>query len=429
MMQILGARQLESLVFALSFLASRVLVALLVRPLLRANKIVQDLRKPRGEVLYLENFPVENAGYHYRAKVWADLLDTRGSPARVLTLVRNKAAWESLVHSHFKVFLILALWVRVAHLFHVPRYRAVVVRRELLLFNEYGSLFLDRLLLRLHPNVVLDLDDDLGASKNEPRAVDTLIGRLLGETGTKFRDSLRLYQRFIVGSQYLAQLVRGVNPQADVLVVPTCFLVGGEARPTPTHAPDVPLTLGWIGMTSNLHLLERLVPILNRLAGKHRFRLLVVSGKPLIPAPEARFEIEYVPWGLEQDMANILRMDVGLMPLNDDPFSRGKCGFKLVQYMSMGVPAVGKAVTVNRDIISSREVGWLVEDDLEWEGVLDSVLTLTRGELRQVGDAARDHMMSQYSFLAHLGRLAAFLNIGSGTGDPPEQVGVDGREE
>ena len=100
------------------------------------------------------------------------------------------------------IYLIQRIW----HCFVALTYNCVVVRRELLLFNDYGNLFLDRFLLVAHPSVILDFDDDLSAAKREPRA-RTAFGRLMFESPAKFSESLTLYSRFIAGSTYLRLMV------------------------------------------------------------------------------------------------------------------------------------------------------------------------------------------------------------------------------
>ncbi|MCB1023434.1 MAG: hypothetical protein KDB79_03535, partial [Acidobacteria bacterium] len=96
-------------------------------------------------------------------------------------------------------FYLIPLFRRIWQVWSSRDYNTVIVRRELLQYNDYGNLFLERLLLKIHPNVILDFDDDISAAKKEPRKITSLFGRLMLENGSKFTDSLKLYKKFIVG--------------------------------------------------------------------------------------------------------------------------------------------------------------------------------------------------------------------------------------
>jgi hypothetical protein len=130
---------------------------------------------------------------------WMRVLEAAGYTARALHPLSRRTT--EMLQSRGWTGLLLAVYLirRLPQVLIAPFYSCVVVRRELLLYNDYGNLFLDRLLLALNPRIVLDFDDDISAAKREPRQL-TAVGRLLRENPTKFGDSLRLYSSFIAGS-------------------------------------------------------------------------------------------------------------------------------------------------------------------------------------------------------------------------------------
>lgn len=369
-------------------------------------KFVHERAFLRNRIVYLAAFFPENAGYHYRTFLWAVDLRRRGADVKIRSAFRTKAHFdrvlreERVVQLH-TVFLFSRLW----HCLSALAYGTVIVRRELLLFNDYGGLFLDRFLLALHPNVILDIDDDISAAKKEPRPI-SLYGRVLLESPRKFGDSLRLYSRFIAGSAYLEAFIRARNPAPEhIVVIPTCVDYLRHSAKTYSSKQET-VDFGWIGGDYNYYLLDILMPHLERLAAKYEIRLRVISGAEYRPA--AGFEIVNVPWSLAGEVDELRKVDVGLMPLYDTPVERGKCGFKLLQYMGLGIVSVASAITINQEIVDDGIDGFLVRDEDEWESVLESVIR-RREEWPGIGEAARRKVAEAYTFEANAERYASFL--------------------
>ena len=395
-------KPLRDLLFAGFFLLTLALVrtlTLLLR-LTRFKTFVRRRLRPsataKRRVLWLEVFFPENAGYHYRSFKWKQILDEHGFDAQIKT-TSSKKEFES-IHKQDQVtrFYAVSLLRRIRHCLQTINYDCVIVRRELLHFNDYGNLFLEKFLLALHPNVVLDFDDDIAAAKREPKKISA-YGKLLHESPAKFTHSLRLYNRFIVGSNYLKQLVQERSPgvrDEDILVIPTCVDYAKYPRKSYDRLDDC-LNFGWVGSNGNLKFLDIVLPALENLSRRYPLRLLVISGKEY--RPDVSFEVENIPWSLEGEIDNLRRIDVGIMPLHDTPVERGKCGFKLIQYMGLGIVSVASAVTINKEIVDDKINGFLVNSPAEWENVLNEVLE-RRGDYDEIGAAAWQTIRSRFSY-------------------------------
>ncbi len=403
--------KIKSLLFVIFFLISFILIKFIFFPILFIYTFF-ILKKTHSakSVIFIENFPIENAGYYYRAEAWVKRLKIDGYLAKTITLIDDKKTWDYYVIYHFNFFLIYTLWKRTFQLFEVLKFDVIIVRRELLFFNEYGDLFLEKFLMKVHPNVILDIDDDLGAAKEEPRRIVNLFGKLLFETGNKFNDSLLLYSKFIVGSDYLKSLVLNKNPKANIMILPTCVEYQEEDK-SDFYLKDnqSPFVFGWTGISGNLHLLDFLIPIFNKFSEKYSFKLLIISGQVYNPTTTPKFEIVNIPWSLSDDIKNISKIDIGLMPLIDTISNRGKCGFKLIQYMSLGIPSIGQSITVNLDIIPNEKYGWLVKSELDWEEAIFEILNSPRENLKTIGANASVHINKKYSFDANYNELKNYL--------------------
>jgi glycosyltransferase involved in cell wall biosynthesis len=255
--------------------------------------------------------------------------------------------------------------------------------------------------------------------------------------------TLRLADGVIAGNEYLAAYARHWNPNITVLSTP----IDSDYYAVRNGEPDLvwssghqvirsSLCLGWVGHPDNLCYLRRLEPALAavarlkaaqggrtahgsecRVPGKDSSepRTVVDHEPPLMlrvvcsePFESAALPIENIPWSLAEEVANLRAFDIGLMPLEDDPWTRGKCGYKALQYMAVGVPSVCSPVGMNADIIMEDENGLLADSLPDWERQLTRLIESP--ELRRrLGEAGRRSVEQRYSLTALAPRLADVL--------------------
>ncbi len=364
----------------------------------------------KKDVIYLENFPIENAGYQYRAYKWKKILEQKGICCEVLTQFESQKDFDAQF-SNMPLFYIKTMRKRFRQCLYARNFHIVIVRRELLQFNDYGHLFMEKFLLKIHPNVILDFDDDIAAAKKQPRTITNMYGKLMGEDGNKFNNSLRLYKRFIVGSDYLKQRVLDENKQInenDVCVIPTC--VDYDNFPAKIYTtPKNEVVIGWIGGNHNLHYLDMIVEPLNTISKEYNIKLIVVAGKEYVNS-NAEFIIENHTWSLATEKDEIRNFDIGLMPIENNAVGKGKCGFKLLQYMGLGIVSIATDVTINGDIIEDATNGFLVKsDNSNWEEVLKKVLSL-QSEFSVIGNNARKTVYDQYTYNANIDKYKQFIH-------------------
>jgi glycosyltransferase involved in cell wall biosynthesis len=164
-------------------------------------------------------------------------------------------------------------------------------------------------------------------------------------------------------------------------------------------------TIGWIGSPSTAIYLKELIAPLTTLGLEGSVLLKIVGGKaPDIP----NIEVEEVPWSETTEIESINSFDVGVMPLVDDEWSKGKCAFKLLQYMACELPVIASNVGANIDVVSSN-CGYLVESDLMW---LDALRLLRdNSKLRKsLGRKGREKVIESYSLKSNLPILIKAIN-------------------
>jgi glycosyltransferase involved in cell wall biosynthesis len=202
---------------------------------------------------------------------------------------------------------------------------------------------------------------------------------------------LRVARAVIAGNEFLASFARQYC--ADVIVVPTCFDIA-RFSPPPMPVRNDPPVIGWIGSVENQFYLRSILPALRRLAASGvRFRLRVVCSEPFGADGLA---VENVAWDLATDVDAIRSFDVGVMPLTDDEFSRGKCAAKAIQCMLCGVPVVVSPVGANCEAVRHGTTGFWARTEEEWAHHLH-VLLQDADLRRRMGVAAREDAARRYS--------------------------------
>jgi glycosyltransferase involved in cell wall biosynthesis len=192
----------------------------------------------------------------------------------------------------------------------------------------------------------------------------------------------------MVGNKYLA--ARAENAGAHVVrEIPTVIDLARYAPKPPGPPPEKP-TIVWIGTFSTAGYLRLLREPLSRL--RSAFKLRVIGG-PIEAFPE--LDMELIPWTEKGEAAALRECDIGVMPLTDSPWERGKCGYKLIQYMACGLPVVASPVGVNREIVRVGENGFLADSSAEWVESLDRLLD-DPGLRRRMGEAGRKRVEQDY---------------------------------
>ncbi|MBW3534381.1 MAG: glycosyltransferase family 4 protein [Gemmatimonadetes bacterium] len=216
----------------------------------------------------------------------------------------------------------------------------------------------------------------------------------------------------MAGNEHLAawaREARGGGP--GVHVVPTVVDTDRfRPRPADERAPGPP-RVGWVGSHTSLPYLEALDPVLEDLRAHRRFDLVVVANR----APRMRAEHTFVPWTPEGEVDQVRGLDVGLYPLPDDPWARGKCGFKAIQYMACGVPVVASPVGVLRDLVSPGETGFLADGPGAWKEGVARLLDDAAGR-RAMGARGRERVVRSYSLASQVDAVAGILSQARETG-------------
>lgn len=221
--------------------------------------------------------------------------------------------------------------------------------------------------------------------------------------GNKFAQFIKGASAVTAGNGELARYAGQFNRRTKIL--PTVVDITHHV-PNRKHKSNI-FTVGWIGSPSTAPFLEQIVGSLVRLANEGPVRLVVVGGRPPVVSGA---EVISLPWSEKTEIELINSFDVGVMPLPDNEWSRGKCAFKLIQYMACGVPVIGSAVGANNEVVTP-DCGYLASNDDDWLHALRAFRD-NPSERTHAGEAGRQRVAENYSLQIALPQMAtAILGI------------------
>jgi len=256
-------------------------------------------------------------------------------------------------------------------------YDVVVIARKLFGWPELWYI------RRQAQRLVFDFDDAIMYRSQEN---DSLLP---SSRGRLFRRTVRTADHVVCGNEYLRQLTPGSQAVTviETPVDPNHYTLGED------RAGDE-VVIGWIGSASTSQYLEEKLPVLEQVLRRFdKVSLKVVSDKPV---SHGRMRIINKLWSKADELADLHSFDIGIMPLPDNRWTRGKCGFKILQYLCVGTPAVASPVGINCQIVGEGVCGFLAHTDQQWIEHL-SRLIQDRRLRRSLGQAGRELVKQRYS--------------------------------
>ncbi len=279
---------------------------------------------------------------------------------------------------------------RLSAINRVRDFDLVYVFREAALL---GPAFFERLIYQTGVPIVFDFDDAIFVSYRSPS--NGYLSYL--KFAAKTKSICRMASHVIVGNPYLADYARKVNN--NVTVIPTTIDTA-KYQPLPRRESDVPV-IGWTGSYSTVQHLDTLREALQKLARTQSFRLRVI-GTPTYKIDGV--DVEAMVWKSDTELRDLSEIDIGVMPLPNDAWSKGKCGLKALQFMALGIPTICSPVGVNTDIIQDNENGLLADSEDEWVRKMSQLLQSSKMRQR-LGQAGRVTVEERYSALTQAPRV------------------------
>lgn len=193
-----------------------------------------------------------------------------------------------------------------------------------------------------------------------------------------------------VGNAYLKEYASKYN--SNVEIIPTTIDLINVHNKKADHS-QTPVKIGWTGTHTTSNYLQELIPVFEELAKKYTFEFIMISNHE----PEYKFpNLKFIQWNKETEIEDLSQIQIGIMPLKDDEWALGKCGFKGLQYMALNMAAVLSPVGVNKTIVQHSKNGYLCSELTEWKTTLESLIE--NPELRKnIGESGYKTILEAYS--------------------------------
>lgn len=223
--------------------------------------------------------------------------------------------------------------------------------------------------------------------------------------GKKLDAVMRRANLVTVGNAYLAGRARSAGSRW-IERVPTVIDLARYSKPSTPGVQQHQIVIGWIGSPSTAAYLQLVSEAMARLSSRHNIRCIAIGARPdqLVGTP-----FQAMPWSEDTEVESIRGMDIGIMPLPDTPWERGKCGYKLIQYMACGLPVVASPVGVNGDIVDAGESGFLAGSTDAWTQSLESLI-VDMNMRKRMGMAGRQRVEQEFCSQIQGPRLIKMLH-------------------
>lgn len=356
-------------------------------------------------ILFLTPYPPGRApSQRFRFEQYLDILTANGHEYRLAPFL-SEATWRILYQPGQALQKALGILGgfgrRLGHVLAAPAYDFVFVHREA---APLGPPIFEWLLTKvLRKRVIYDFDDAIWLPNTSE------ANRIAA--GLKFHHKVASICRWAYknscGNAYLAAYAQQFNPRA--VVNPTTIDTVHLHNEVRDQGAPGPLVIGWTGTHSTLKYLLPLVPVLAQLEAEGlAFEFRVISNQPPEFAQPLR-SLRFVPWQKATEIADLLTFHVGLMPLEDDPWAKGKCAFKALQYMALGIPALVSPVGMNTEVVQDDYNGYICRTPADWHLRLRQLLT-DAAHRQALGLAARATIEQRYSVTANTPNFLALFS-------------------
>ena len=326
----------------------------------------------------------------FRFEQYIDFLEHNGFECKHFYLIGEKEDKVFYAKGRFvqKAKIVLQFYLRLLKLLRTEKNIDICfIQREAFVL---GTTFFERKFSK-RARMIFDFDDSIWLQN----VSDANKKFVFLKNANKTVDLIRISDVVFAGNQYLADFALKHNQ--NVVIVPTTIDTN-EYFPVSRKKENEKITIGWSGSITTIQHFNYALPVLRRIVDKYGDRVAIkVIGDGNYVNKE--LGIQGLPWRKETEIEELCSFDIGIMPLPDDEWAKGKCGLKGLQYMALAIPTIMSPVGVNTEIIRDGENGFLAAAEEEWISKISALIE--NSELRDnIGKEGRNTVVSKFSVIA-----------------------------
>lgn len=344
--------------------------------------------KNKGKIVFLVPYPLGTiGGQRFRFEQYLEILNAAGYEFQVfpfLTASTMRVLYQPNA-LHIKVSSVLLGFVkRLSHVFRARHASFIFIYREA---APFGPPVFEWILARvLKRKLIYDFDDAIWLPDEKKNWAFDLV-----KCRWKARSICGWSAQISAGNKYLAAFATRFSK--SVTINPTTIDMRHHCVLQKEKNKAQKIIIGWTGSHSTLKYLTGLEPVLAHLQKKYNnIEFLVIADR----APRLSIGFQFLKWNLQTEIVDLAKIDIGMMPLSDDDWTRGKCGFKALQYMAMEIATIASPVGVNSEIIHHLENGLLASTHEEWLMAFEQLINDPNLRAR-IGKSGRSTVQQHYS--------------------------------
>ena len=342
------------------------------------------------KVLFIVPYPTEGPSNRFRVEQYFPFLKKNGIEFRIrpfcgVRLYRILYKKGRYIEKIF--YLCLSSLARFIDIFRSINYDIVFIHREAFPAKNYLFEWLFKLCSK---RMIYDFDDSIFITKS-----------------VKVKMLLKKADRVIAGNSFLYEYALRFNRHVTILPTP---IDTEKYMPRPVDQKKGNIVIGWIGTSSTSIYLLSISDVFKHLSERYKNIEFRIIGGEIIPGPA--MPISKIEWSLKSEVRDLQGFDIGIMPMPDNDWTRGKCAFKVIQYMAVGIPAVASPVGMNKEVVSDGVSGYLVSANDEWREKLCKLIESS--QLRQeMGSNGREIVEKRYSLRVNALKFIDVLKMGT----------------
>ena len=353
------------------------------------------------KILFLTSAPKNiSPSQRFRFEQYIGLEDFRDITCTVKSFYSD-SAWSVLHKNNYQlkksVGILSGFLRRWLMILTVYKYDFVYIHREV---TPIGPPIFEWIIAKIFKKkIIFDFDDSIWvkiASVANPKVASL-------KCSWKVANICKYSKTVSVGNDFLAEYARKYCK--DVRIIPTVVntdLYHNKIK----NQEENNFTIGWTGTYTNLYNLQLIKNVIRELQKKYNFKFLIIANRdPMLE----KVKYTYKKWELATEIEDLLQMHIGIMPLINSEVELGKCAFKAIQYMSLGIPPVVSPVGANKKVVIDGENGFWANDEKQWYDNLEKLIT--NHQLRtEMGTKARNRIIANYSVNANKDKFLQLFN-------------------
>lgn len=341
------------------------------------------------KILFIQPYPTEGASARYRVEQYVPYLENNGIKCVIRPFISAK--FYKILYKKGLYFKKILYFIQSS----IQRFSDIVlaIRSDLIFIHleafPLGPPFLEYIFAKvLHKKIIYDLDDAIYMGNTS--SANNFLKYL--KCPSKIKKIIKISSHVIACNEYLASYAEKYNN--NVTVIHTS--VDTEKFKPVNREKKENIVIGWMGSHSTAKYLSELKDVFFKLGAKYKFTVKIIGAGEGYDFEIPGVNVVKLDWSLKDEIAQFQSFDVGVYPLPENEWTKGKTGFKTIQYMSVGIPCVVSDVGANKDIIEDGVNGYLVRTEEEWIEKL-SKLIKDPSLRREIGIAGRKTVEQKFS--------------------------------